>query len=371
LRRKKDLPAALAIVNTGVGRRYMVALRNLIGQIKRQQITTFGERLRRQELQQEQLEVALSLAVLVGALLVYLSIRFGNLYARERDLMETELKQLNTDLELRVRLRTADLESRTRELEHRTKELQRSNADLTQFAYVASHDLREPLRMVGSYMGLLSRRYGTHLDETAQGYIQYAIDGATRMQALINDLLSYSSAGTQALDVQNVPMAEVVRTALQNLDVAVRESGAHIRYDNLPTVCGDRKKLEQVMQNLIGNAIKFRKADVEPVISITSTSAGREWVFAVQDNGIGFDAKYQDRIYQVFQRLHGVGRYPGNGIGLAICRRIIEHHGGRLWAQSEPNLGSTFLFTIPTATDYLPEVSNSNNVGVSQPVVHA
>jgi light-regulated signal transduction histidine kinase (bacteriophytochrome) len=205
--------------------------------------------------------------------------------------------------------------------------------------------------MVGSYMGLLARRYQGKLDESADRYIQFAVEGASRMQALIADLLTYSRAGTQAIEKKPTPFQRIVETALSNLEVAIRESGAQIRCGNLPTVEADETKLVQVVQNLIGNAIKFRKPDVTPAVEITASQVDSRWLFSVADNGIGFEPKYTDRIFQVFQRLHTVGRYPGNGIGLAISRRIIEHHGGELWADSQPEVGSTFFFTLPIATE--------------------
>lgn len=167
------------------------------------------------------------------------------------------------------------------------------------------------------------------------------------MQTLINDLLTYSRAGTQAIHKQTIPFEGALRNALENLDLAVRESSAKVRYGELPEVEADETKLTQVVQNLVGNAIKFRKQDLAPEITIAVRKSAQEWVFTVTDNGIGFDPKYCDRIFQVFQRLHGVGRYSGNGIGLAISRRIIEHHGGRLWAESVPDVGSSFHFTLP------------------------
>jgi light-regulated signal transduction histidine kinase (bacteriophytochrome) len=171
------------------------------------------------------------------------------------------------------------------------------------------------------------------------------------MQTLIYDLLSYSRAGTQAIEKKRISSEAVLQGALENLQLALKESGALIHYDRLPVVEADETKLMQVLQNLIGNAIKFRKPDVRPEIRIAVKNSNAEWIFEVADNGIGFDSKYTDRIFQVFQRLHGMGTYPGNGIGLAICRRIIEHHGGRLWAESEPGKGAKFFFSLPFATD--------------------
>lgn len=203
--------------------------------------------------------------------------------------------------------------------------------------------------MVSSYMGLLARRYEGKLDETANKYIGFAIDGANRMQTLISDLLLYSRAGTQAVSKHLISFEDVLRKALDNLSIAIRENAAVVRHGDLPQIEADETKLIQVMQNLVGNAIKFRRSGIPPEITISASRNGDEWLFTVADNGIGFDPKYHDKIFQVFQRLHGIGMYPGNGIGLAISRRIVEHHGGRLWARSEPGAGSQFFFTLPAA----------------------
>ncbi|MBV8809125.1 MAG: hypothetical protein JO033_10665 [Acidobacteriaceae bacterium] len=250
-------------------------------------------------------------------------------------------------METRVQERTLELEARTKELEDRSAELQRSNADLAQFAYIASHDLQEPLRMVGSYVGLLARRYQGKLDETADKHIAFAVDGANRMQTLIRDLLDYSRAGTHQLNKESVSSEELVRKVLTDLQVAIRDSSANVVHGTPPVVEADETKLLQALQNLIGNGIKFAKDGTQPEIRITALERPSEWVFAGSDNGIGFDPKYCDRIFQIFQRLNGSAKYAGNGIGLAICRRIIEQHGGRMWAESEPGVGSTFFFTLP------------------------
>lgn len=349
-RRTQGLNAALAEVATNRGEQYMSDIRSLIGRWEDEQVGKFEQRWEQQHRRENQLKAVLVVGVISGTLLLVLAYRFNWLYARERDQIEQQIRRLNNSLESRVSERTAELEERTRELEQRRAELQKSNADLTHFAYIASHDLQEPLRMVGSYMGLLARRYRGQLDETADRYIEFAIDGAHRMQALIQDLLVYSRAGTQALEKNPVSLLRVVETALKNLEVAIRESDAVITAEDLPVVQADETKLTQVMQNLIGNAIKFRKLDTRPEVVIHAKPAENVWLISVADNGIGFEAKYSDRIFQVFQRLHGVGRYPGNGIGLAICRRIIEHHGGQLWADSEPQVGSTFFFSLPIVT---------------------
>ncbi len=227
-----------------------------------------------------------------------------------------------------------------------TKELKRSNEELEQFAYIASHDLREPLRMVTSFSQLLEQRYKGKLDSDADEFIHYIVEGGTRMDALVNDLLEYSRITSHAKPFEPTDMNAVVRDVIRDLSVAVKESGAKIDVDILPKVSVDRLQLMQVFQNLVANAVKFRSGNA-PEITIGAVREKEAWVFSVKDNGIGIDPEFSEKIFEIFQRLHSRSDYPGTGIGLAICRRIIERHGGRIWVESKGGEGSTFYFTIP------------------------
>lgn len=231
------------------------------------------------------------------------------------------------------------------ERKHRENELRRSNAELEQFAYVASHDLQEPLRMVANYTELLADRYRGRLDEKADKYIHYASDGARRMQTLVTDLLAYSRVGSQGKPLVPVQSGDVLDGVLASLKNQIIDVGASVEHESLPAVLADETQLRQLFQNLIANAIKFR-SEAPPKIVVAARPNTHDWIFSVEDNGIGIDLKYADRIFQMFQRLHEIGKYPGSGIGLAIAKRIVERHEGRIWVEAELGRGTTFFFTL-------------------------
>lgn len=233
-------------------------------------------------------------------------------------------------------------------LARKAEELARSNADLEVFAYVASHDLQEPLRMVASYTQLLARRYDGKLDAEADEFIGFAVDGAARMQQLIQDLLSYSRLTTRGKAPYFTLADAACRSAVENLQESIKTANATVTVGPLPAVLADAMQLTQLFQNLIGNAIKYRN-ERTPEIRVSAASTANEWIFSVEDNGIGIEPQYFERIFQMFQRLHTRNEYSGTGIGLAICRRIVERHGGRIWVESKYGLGSTFFFSIPRA----------------------
>ncbi len=232
-----------------------------------------------------------------------------------------------------------------RELAQKVEELARSNRELEQFAYVASHDLQEPLRMVAAYTQLLGEKYRGKLDEQADKYIYYAVDGAKRMQTLIQDLLAFSRAG-RGTERSLTDGRIAVEQALSNLTAAIRESHAEVKFDHLPVVLANHSLLVQLFQNLVGNAIKFRGIDT-PLIQITAEQEAGQWIFTVADNGIGMAPEYLEDVFIIFKRLHTREEYPGNGIGLSICRKIVEQHGGRISVTSQEGQGSTFRFTLP------------------------
>ena len=252
---------------------------------------------------------------------------------------EEEVRELNTTLEHRVAERTS-------ELRKSNEALRRSNEDLNQFAYAASHDLQEPLRMVSIYSQMLAKQLGSDLSPEANRSISFIVSGAERMEMLLKDLLSYSQVGSASMGpVDTVNCLAVLQEVLYNLDASIQQSAAQITWDDLPTIPMNRTRLVQMFQNLIGNAIKYRRAE-PPKIHISAESQADHWRFTVSDNGIGIKPEYSQQVFGVFKRLHG-REYPGTGIGLAICQRIVERYGGRIWVESIPGQGSSFSFTLP------------------------
>jgi len=263
------------------------------------------------------------------------------------------LKRARDELEERVRVRTRNLRDEVAErrkteeaLAAKAEELARSNQELEQFAYVASHDLQEPLRMISSYVQLLARRYKGKLDSDADDFINFAVDGSKRMQSLINALLTFSRIGTKQQEMAEVDLGKIMEGVLAGLQVIIEETGAEVIHGEFPFLRCDEAQLSQLMQNLVNNAIKFQRQDVPPMVRVDVTEEDDDWHFSVADNGIGIDPEYFERIFGIFQRLHGLGKYPGTGIGLAVCKRIVHRHEGKIWVESIPGEGSTFHFTI-------------------------
>jgi PAS domain S-box-containing protein len=264
--------------------------------------------------------------------------------------IEIMLSPLSNAQGILVTAAIRDITQRKRSEDHLVKtaaELKRSNDELQQFAYVASHDLQEPLRMVASYTQLLAQRYKGRLDSDADEFIAFATDGCTRMQWLIQDLLTYSRAGTNGRELREISCEHALKDALANLRTTIQASGAVVTHDSLPAITTDQMQLAQVFQNLVGNAIKYCSADVPRIHVSVTKNDGKERIFSVRDNGLGIDPQYFERIFVLFQRLHGRAEFKGTGIGLAICKKIVERLGGRIWVESRPKEGSTFYFALP------------------------
>ncbi len=249
----------------------------------------------------------------------------------------------NAELERRV-------EERTEQLAVANQVLEQSNIELKQFAYVASHDLQSPLRSICGFVQLLKREYEGKLDEQGQDWIRRTVQAAGQMQTLIRDLLSYSRVDARSQPFTQIPFVDIVNDAMTLLESSIHDSGGRVTWCALPDVMGDRSQLVQLIQNLIGNGLTYR-SDKPPHIHLSAERDGKVWIFSVRDNGIGIDPKYSEQIFEIFKRLNDQKDYPGTGIGLAVCRRVVNRHGGRIWVESEPGHGSTFHFTIPEGTE--------------------
>ena len=306
-----------------------------------------------EDLVDESVALVTSLLLLMGVLYIpplFLTIKqAAAALQRSKEELEAQIAERTLKLRDANAHLAVELDERRRAeqlLAHYAEDLKRSNSELEEFAYVASHDLQEPLRMVASFTQLLAKRYQGKLDQDANEFIDFAVDGATRMQQLIQALLAYSRVGTRGKHLKLTDCNVVLDLARTNLFKAIEESSAEVISGPLPTVPGDEVQLVQLFQNLIANALKFR-GEPPPVIQITAQEDDGAWRFAVRDNGIGIALAHQDRIFKIFQRLHRRSDYAGTGIGLAICKKIVERHGGRLWVESEEGRGATFFFTIP------------------------
>jgi PAS domain S-box-containing protein len=280
------------------------------------------------------------------------------LNGRRRDGTEFPIEIMLSPLEsaegVLVTAAIRNITERKKSEEHLVKtvgELKRSNEELQQFAYVSSHDLQEPLRMVASYTQLLAKRYKGRLDSDADEFIAFAVDGCNRMQGLIQDLLAYSRAGTNGKVFCEVSAEDALQQALTNLRITIEQSGAVVSHDSLPAIKTDETQLTQVFQNLVGNAIKYRSAEAPRVHVSATNNGGNEWIFSLRDNGLGIAPQYFEKIFVLFQRLHGRNEFEGTGIGLAICKKVLERLGGRIWVESQPEKGSTFYFALPERTE--------------------
>lgn len=283
------------------------------------------------------LDVAMGLLILAGVVVIVV---LGSAYSR--------LSVVARERAVALERETARAARNEQLIADRTLELKRCNSEFEQFAYIASHDLQEPLRMVASYTELLAQRYKDQFDERGEKYVAYASDGAKRMQRLVEALLIFSRVGTRGRLPEPTDLAAVARAAVKNLSPAMIRSGAHVEVGTLPMVMADGIQIGQVFENLIDNAIKFR-GDRAPHIHVGAEADGNQWIVRVADNGIGIDTKFSERVFLLFQRLHDREKYGGSGMGLTISRKIVERHGGRIWYESQPGKGTTFFFTLPAA----------------------
>jgi len=337
-----DNDVARALINEGKGKRIMDAYRVLVDEMISFEKALLDVRVRDLQNAQAALWVATGLLTVLGGGLL------GWVFTITRTAIEDEkrrvdlLNELNTAMVEEIEQRRKTEEA----LKLTTAKLTSSNADLQRFAYVASHDLQEPLRAVAGFVTLIASKHKGTLDEESEGWINHAVEGSTRMRNLINDLLAYARVESRGKALELIDTNKAYNQAKRDLSVLIEESNAELTSSDLPELMGDEGQLTQVFQNLIGNAIKFKSYE-KPTVHVSATRKDDDWLFSVKDNGIGFEPEHVDRIFIIFQRLHGREEYKGTGIGLALCKKIIERHGGRIWAESEKGKGSTFYFTIP------------------------
>lgn len=341
LRSREGLLGAAQPEKLGVGRELVSQIRGRLDMMKAEEVRLLQLRTEEADRSSRNTKILIAAGDSMGIVFLCAAALAIAEEMKRRRRAEEEVRQLNQDLERRV-------EERTVELANQTKELARSNSELQQFAYVASHDLQEPLRMVASFTQLLARRYADKLDDDARDFISFAVDGATRMQTLISDLLNYSRVGTQGKPLVPSESEAVLDRVLEGLKFAIEENRAAITHDPLPRVMADPVQLGQLFQNLLTNAIKFHGAN-PPRVHIAARKTGSLWEFSFRDNGIGIAEEHAERIFVIFQRLHTKTEYPGTGIGLAICKKIVERHGGRIWIKPSEGGGTTFCFTIAPA----------------------
>ena len=340
-RREGGPAAVLAATQASSGKGLMSQIRQGIVNMRSEENRLLVLRSGVLEASSRRTRVVIVIGESLGFFFLFLAGLVINREMKQRALAEEEVRGLNADLERKVNERTA-------ELANRAKELERSNLELQQFAYVASHDLQEPLRTISSFTQLLAKRYPDKLDSKAREFIQFAVDGSKRMQTLIDDLLTFSRVGTQGRPLVPLKCDDALDRVLKSLRTMIETSGVVITRDALPVVLADDIQLCQLFQNLVANAIKFRGPEGSR-IHISSERDGTWWKISVRDNGIGIAPEHNERIFVIFQRLHTKTQYPGTGIGLAICKKIAERHGGRIWVEPSPGGGSTFCFTIEDA----------------------
>lgn len=330
------------MVAEGEGKRIMDAYRKVSSEMVDFESDVLAQRVRDLATAQQALWAATAILTVLGGGIL------GWVFNLTRTTIEQEKRRVEMLNEMNLNLQ-GEIEQRKlteQALKDTTVKLTSSNADLQRFAYVASHDLQEPLRAVAGFVTLIANKHRGTLDEESEGWITHAVEGSQRMRNLINDLLAYARVESRGKALESMDVGRAFEQAKRDLRVLIEENNAEVTSSELPKLEGDEGQLTQVFQNLIGNAIKF-KGDKKPVVHVDATKQNDEWLFSIKDNGIGFEPEHVDRIFVIFQRLHGREEYKGTGIGLALCKKIVERHGGRIWAEAAKGAGSTFYFTIP------------------------